>query len=475
LTAGTVDRADALGPYRLEGLLGRGGMGEVHRAFDSRRGRTVALKILLAELAGDEAYRARFRRESDTAARLQNPHVIPIHDFGEIDGRLFIDMRLVDGAGLDSMIAAGPLDPRRAVAIVSQVAAALGDAHRNGILHRDIKPSNVLVTPADFVYLVDFGIARTLGDNRTALTSAGVAIGTLAYMAPERFGEGVPDARSDIYSLSCVLAECLTGRRPFPVTDLPALMNAHFTAPPPRPSLERTAVPPALDEVIAHGMAKDPAARYATAEEFAAAARDALYRAPTAGAPVASAPPRRRSAVVGLAVGAVLLAAASGGVGFALGRSGTAAPDGVRTQVQAGGPTGQQTVAVAPPEETSEPDTALPKALPSGLPSGIGTLPDGERPASFVYRVESNYPVTLMYTDTDGNQVTVLEQRVPWDYRADTASWGADAYPMLIASSTSTRGDTTVTCTISDQDGEVLASDTRESAYASTSCLLYDI
>uniref|UniRef100_UPI0027E37851 serine/threonine-protein kinase n=1 Tax=Pseudonocardia lacus TaxID=2835865 RepID=UPI0027E37851 len=326
-TETATGRPDVLGPYLLQGMLGRGGMGEVHRAFDTRRGRVVALKILQSDLARDEAFRARFRRESDTAARLQNPHVIPIHDFGEIDGRLYIDMRLVEGSGLDRLIAAGPLDPRRAVALITQVAEALADAHRNGILHRDIKPSNILVTPADFVYLVDFGIARALGDNVTALTSVGVAVGTLAYMAPERFGDGVPDARSDVYSLTCTLVECLTGRRPFPATDLPGLMHAHLTADPPRPSLERRAVPPALDDVIARGMAKDPAARFTTPTELAAAAQQALelwgHTVPSVRRPVAEPPRRARTAA--LATGAVLIALASGGIGFAVGRSG--APD----------------------------------------------------------------------------------------------------------------------------------------------------
>lgn len=256
-----TDHLVELGPYRLEGLLGRGGMGEVHRAFDQRRGRAVALKVLPPELAHDEDFRARFRRESDSAARLQDPHVVPIHDFGEIDGRLYIDMRLIDGVGLDRLVAAGPMDPRRAVALLGQVAEALTDAHAHGVLHRDVKPSNILVTPSDFAYLVDFGIARALDEHRTAVTRSGATIGTLAYMAPERFDGGQPDHRSDIYSLACTLAECLTGRRPFDATSLPSIMKAHLTADPPRPSLQRGDVPRALDEVIARGMAKDQIGR----------------------------------------------------------------------------------------------------------------------------------------------------------------------------------------------------------------------
>jgi serine/threonine protein kinase len=295
VTNGTAtDHVDQLGPYRLEGLLGRGGMGEVYRAFDTRRGRVVALKVLPAELAHDESFRVRFRRESDSAARLQDPHVIPIHDFGEIDGRLYIDMRFVDGVGLDRLIASGPLDPRRAVALITQAAEALADAHAHAVLHRDVKPSNILVTRSDFVYLVDFGIARALDDNLTALTRSGVTVGTLAYMAPERFDGGAFDARSDIYSLACTLAECLTGRKPFDATSLPSLMKAHLTAEPPRPSLVRRDVPPAFDEVIARGMAKDPSARYPTARDLAAAAQYALSQWSPQPAPAATVLPHGR-------------------------------------------------------------------------------------------------------------------------------------------------------------------------------------
>ena len=155
---------EEFGPYRLEHLLGRGGMGEVHRAWDTRRGRTVALKRLPAPLAGDPEFQARFRRESALAAQLSEPHIIPIHDFGEINGRLFIDMRLVDGTDLASVIKSkGPMAPRRAIGILAQVASALDAAHAAGLVHRDVKPSNVLVRGHDedeFAYLIDFGIAR---------------------------------------------------------------------------------------------------------------------------------------------------------------------------------------------------------------------------------------------------------------------------------------------------------------------------
>ena len=149
------------GPYELRTLIGVGGMGEVYRAYDTVKERMVAVKVLRAEMAADESYQERFRRESRVAARLQEPHVIPVHDFGDIDGTLYIDMRLVEGASLkDELRANGPLEPRRAASIIAQVAAALDAAHADGLVHRDIKPENVLLTPDDFAYLVDFGIAH---------------------------------------------------------------------------------------------------------------------------------------------------------------------------------------------------------------------------------------------------------------------------------------------------------------------------
>ncbi len=185
------------GPYRLDGLIGRGGMGEVHRAFDTVHQRVVAIKLLLESLSADPEYRARFEREARIAASLREQHIIPIHRFGEIDGRLFLDMRLVDGEDLGKVLAReGALEPRRAVGIVSQLAAALDAAHQANLIHRDIKPANVLLADhapgvADSVYLVDFGIARD-STASTSLTVTGAAVGTPDYMAPERFTAGRP-------------------------------------------------------------------------------------------------------------------------------------------------------------------------------------------------------------------------------------------------------------------------------------------
>ncbi|WP_425302318.1 protein kinase domain-containing protein [Nocardia neocaledoniensis] len=273
------------GPYELRSMLGKGGMGEVYEAYDTGKDRVVALKLLAPELAQDPAYQVRFRRESQAAAKLAEPHVIPIHDWGVIDGVLFIDMRLVPGTDLRTVLrAGGPLSPDRAVAVVEQIAAALDAAHAGGLVHRDVKPANILVTPADFAYLADFGIAHTEGDS--AVTQAGMAMGSYIYMAPERFDVGPISGRADVYSLACVLHECLTGAAPFPAASMSVLIRAHLSEAPPKPSTLLPGLPSGLDEVIAIGMAKDPADRYASAGELAVAAREALVAAIQDGLPV---------------------------------------------------------------------------------------------------------------------------------------------------------------------------------------------
>lgn len=262
------------GKYEITRRIGKGGGGVVYEAYDTGKRRTVALKVLAEEFSANATFRTRFQRESEAAAMLQEPHVIPIHDWGEIDGSLYIDMRLVQGQTLLDLIAEGPLAPARAVAIISQVAAALDAAHAQGLIHRDVKPQNILVTPADFVYLVDFGIAQTMADPR--LTTVGTQIGTLNYMAPERFTDKVATPAVDVYSLACVLYESLTGEAPFAGDSLEHLVAAHLAVPPPRPSAANRRVPAALDEVVARGMAKHPDERYATAGALGGAAQRAL-------------------------------------------------------------------------------------------------------------------------------------------------------------------------------------------------------
>ncbi|MEV0331520.1 protein kinase [Nocardia sp. NPDC050717] len=264
------------GRYEMRGLLGVGGMGEVYEAFDTSKNRVVAVKVLNRELAADPVFVQRFRRESQAMASVQEPHVIPVHDWGEIDGVLYIDMRLVRGTDLkDRLQRHGRLTPGESVQVIEQIAAALDAAHETGLVHRDVKPANILLTSNLFAYLVDFGIAHTATD--PALTSTGSAVGSMAYMAPERFDEAPLTGAVDTYALTCVLYESLVGRVPYPVNSLAGAIGSHQMAPPPRPS----AVDPALaafDAVIDRGMAKRPRERYATPGDLGRAARSALVQ-----------------------------------------------------------------------------------------------------------------------------------------------------------------------------------------------------
>lgn len=264
------------GPYQLRRLLGRGGMGEVYEAEDTRKHRVVALKLISREFSTDATFRARMQREADTAGRLTEPHIVPIHDYGDIEGQFYVEMRLIEGASLRTLLTHyGPLTPARTVAIVRQIAAALDAAHANGVTHRDVKPENILITNEDFAYLVDFGIARAATD--PGLTQSGIALGTYNYMAPERFTGEEVTYRSDIYALACVLGECLTGAPPYRADSVERLIAAHLLEPAPRPSQLRPGrVPSALDPVIGRGMAKNPTERYFTAGDLAIAAHDAL-------------------------------------------------------------------------------------------------------------------------------------------------------------------------------------------------------
>lgn len=251
-------------------------MGEVYEAEDTRKHRVVALKLISPQYSDNAVFRARMQREADTAGRLTEPHIVPIHDYGEINGQFFVEMRMIDGTSLRALLKQyGPLTPARAVAIVRQIAAALDAAHANGVTHRDVKPENILVTASDFAYLVDFGIARAASDPR--LTQTGTAVGTYNYMAPERFTGDEVTYRADIYALACVLGECLTGAPPYRADSVERLIAAHLMDPAPQPSQLRPGrVPPALDQVIAKGMAKNPAERFMSAGDLAIAAHDAL-------------------------------------------------------------------------------------------------------------------------------------------------------------------------------------------------------
>ncbi|CDO90010.1 serine/threonine protein kinase [Mycobacterium triplex] len=276
MSEGQASREGSMfGPYHLKRLLGRGGMGEVYEAEHTVKEWTVAVKLMSDQFSADPVFRERMKREARTAGRLQEPHVVPIHDYGEIDGKMFMEMRLVEGTDLDSLLKRyGPLTPPRAVAIVTQIASALDAAHAAGVMHRDVKPPNILVTRDDFAYLVDFGIASATSDEK--LTQLGTAVGTWKYMAPERFTNDEVTYRADIYALACVLHECLTGAPPYRADSAGVLVKAHMNDPIPQPSAVRAGIPKAFDAVIARGMAKQPGDRYASAGDLALAAHEAL-------------------------------------------------------------------------------------------------------------------------------------------------------------------------------------------------------
>src|SRR5215217_5949216 len=268
-----------LGSYDIEAVLGRGGMGVVYRALDVRLGRKVALKLLAPELADDPRFRSRFLHESHLAASIDHPGIVPIYEAGEIDGLLFLAMRYVEGDDLGALLQhERTLDLNRTAAITRQLADALDAAHAHGLVHRDVKPSNVLVAREsgdEHVYLADFGITKSVTTGATA-TDSGQVVGTLAYAAPEVMRGETVDARADIYSLGCVLYQCLTGQVPFPRDWDVARIYAHLEEPPPGVTQRRPGLPAAIDPVVAKALAKKPSDRWQSAGALAAAATEAL-------------------------------------------------------------------------------------------------------------------------------------------------------------------------------------------------------
>jgi YVTN family beta-propeller protein len=304
---------DEFAGYRLRSVLGRGGMSVVFQAEHPRLGNVVAIKVLAPDLASDDIFRTRFLEESRIAASMNHPNVIPIHDMGASDGLLYIVMRYVSGTDLRQMIKKrGRLQPEVAVFLLSQAARALDAAHAKGLVHRDVKPGNLLVERSnddddpDHLYLADFGITKRVMTH-TGLTSTGQFLGTVDYVAPEQIrGPSVAGlaGMADQYSLGCVLYECLTGRVPFEKDMIPAIIWAHVEEQPTQPTLLRPDLPPAVDEVFARVLAKQPGDRYRNCREFMDAARTALgdratppsqrasgsYTSTEAGLGVASAP-----------------------------------------------------------------------------------------------------------------------------------------------------------------------------------------
>ena len=262
-----------LGGCRVEGVIARGGMGVVYRAVQLDLRRPVALKVITADRAGDPEFRERFERESRMAAAIDHPNIVPIYAAGEDGGALYIVMRYVPGTDLHALVKrGGKLPASRAAAIVAQVASALDVAHAAGLVHRDVKPANVLLAgdgAGDHAYLSDFGLARSL-DPDEPLTESGSWIGTVDFASPEQLGGERLDARSDVYSLGCVLHAAVTGLPPFPRGTVPATLLAHLQDPPPKPSTHGADIH--FDRVIARALAKAPADRYPSAGDLGRAA-----------------------------------------------------------------------------------------------------------------------------------------------------------------------------------------------------------
>jgi len=315
--------------YRIEAILGRGGMSVVYRAEHPRLASVVALKLISPELAEDESFRERFVRESRTAASIAHPNIIPIYDAGDEDGVLYIAMRFVEGPDLKTLVHEGALPPERILHIGSQVASALDAAHARGMIHRDVKPANVLLETGaegqDHAYLADFGLTKHVGSH-SGITASGQFVGTIDYMAPEQI-EGRPvDARADLYALGCVLFECLAGAPPYRRETEAAILWAHMRDEPPALSAARPGLPAAADAVFAKALAKAPGDRPESCAELVRELRGAFDESGSAVAAAAStrvmtapADSQRRqrrggriaiAALAGLAIGAAIASAA---------------------------------------------------------------------------------------------------------------------------------------------------------------------
>jgi eukaryotic-like serine/threonine-protein kinase len=364
--------------YQIEATLGEGGMARVYRGTDGVLGRPVAIKVLADRYANDDTFVTRFRREAQAAAALNHPNVVSVFDTGDDGQAHYIVMEYVPGQTLaDVLKREGPLDPDRAARIAEDVATALQAAHERGLVHRDVKPGNVMIDPEGRTKVMDFGIARAAAND--TLTQTGAVLGTAAYLSPEQARGDAVDARSDIYSLGCVLYEMLTGRPPFTGDSPVAIAYAHVNDQPDSPTAHRRGVPPELEAVTMRALAKDPDDRYPSAEAFraaiaaargagvstepigAAAGDTAVMPAPETTAPVSAEPagPTRRVSWIPLALIAAAVLAVAGILALTL------AGDGDPGDQRGGGDRNQQEQAPpeqespAPPDELPAPDVAL--------------------------------------------------------------------------------------------------------------------
>ena len=307
-----ISTGAVLAGFRLKSLIGQGAMGAVYLAESREAGADVAVKLLMPELTEDDRFRHRFMREAEIAASLDHPHVVPILTFGEEDGRLYLAMPYVDGFDLRDLLSReGPLEPARTLHLLEQVAAALDAAHAAGLVHRDVKPANILVAGEpgeEHAYVCDFGLARHLS-SVSSLTGDRGFVGTIDYVPPEQIAGGSIDRRADVYSLGCVLYECLTAERPFERETELALVYAHLNDAPPLVTHLIPELPETVDDVVATALAKDPDDRYGSCGELVAALRAALAGKPRA----RRSRGRRRSVLATLAASAL---AAVGIVGY---------------------------------------------------------------------------------------------------------------------------------------------------------------